>query len=183
MDSGKKGSQLARRRKHSTLTAGRYYPTPDSALAQYWGVFVNDRPYLLFLDDGSLADIKAKRLAASSNFRTLLEATATACEQIEARPLSGEAVDWAGDHTVISAIRSGDVDTGTSRRGALRAIVLAGSHDAVAETLCIDVALATLLDADFPQVDNFDELPGLSDQDLRTSLGQLEARKHPRGGH
>lgn len=184
MDSGNKGAQLARRRKHSTLTAGTYYPTADSVSAAYWGVFVNGRPYLLFLDShGSGAGIKAERLARSANFRTLLEATSTACEQIEARPVRGASVDWNNEHTVISAIGSGDVDTGTVERGEIRAIILYGSHRAVAETMCIDGALASVLDADFPQVSDFDDLPELSDQEVKTSLGQLEARKFPRGGH
>ena len=111
------------------------------------------------------------------------EATLTACERIEAKPVDGRAVDWAEKLTVISASRSGDVETGTREIGEIRAILMPGCHQAVADTLCIDDTLATVIDSKFPRVSNFDDLPELSDRDVKLSLGNLEARKHPRGGH
>ncbi|PPI84163.1 hypothetical protein KEHDKFFH_11080 [Marinobacter maroccanus] len=182
--SEKKGSQIARRKKHSTLTAGTYYPRPEAATAGYYGVFVNGEPYLLFhCGYDKDARGRANNIAASANFRTLLEATGTLCERIEAGYLEGNEVDWSRGHTVISASRSGDVETATREISAIRAIVMYGSHSAVAETFCIDAALASLIDTGFPRVSNFDDLPELTDHDVKLSLGNLEARKHPRGGH
>ena len=184
MDHEKKGAFLARRKKHSTLTAGVYRPTPETKAAEYWGVFVDDLPYILLMPDEERgAREKAMQLAESANFRTLLEATLTACEKIEAKPIDGATVDWGEEVTVISASRSGDVETGTREMGEIRAVLMAGCHQAVADTLCIDDTLATLIDSKFPQVSNFDDLPELSDRDVQMSLGNLEARKHPRGGH
>ncbi|MDX1558211.1 MAG: hypothetical protein R3193_04850 [Marinobacter sp.] len=184
MDRDKRGTFLARRKKHSTLTAGIYRPESGALSAEYWGVFVDDTPYILLLsDEERSAREKAEQIATSSNFRTLLEATLTACEQIKAGRVDGASVDWSEDHTVISASRSGNVETGTTEMGEIRAIILSGSHRAVAETFCIDGALAKLLDADFPQVSDFEALPELSEDDVKMSLGQLEASKHPRECH
>lgn len=184
MDCEKKGAFLARRRKHSTLTAGVYHPKPEATEAEYWGVFVDNTPYILLMsDEERSAREKAERLAESANFRTLLEATLTACEQIEAKHVDGHSVDWGEQLTVISASRSGEVETGTREIGEIRAILMPGCHQAVAETLCIDDTLAAVIDPKFPQVSNFDDLPELSDRDVQMSLGNLEARKHPRGGH
>lgn len=182
--SEKKGSQIARRKKHSTLTSGTYYPKPEARAASYYGVFVNREPYLLFCcEDDRHASIRARNIAESVNFRTLLEATGTPCDQIEAGDLTGDEVDWTAEHTVISASQSGHVETGTCETGAIRAIVMFGSHRAVAETLCIDGALASLIDSSFPRVSDFDDLPGLTDHDVKLSLGKLDARKHPPGCH
>jgi len=184
LDCDENGALLARRKKHSTLTAGVYHPKPEASMAEYWGVFVDNAPYLLMLsDEERSAREKAERLAESANFRTLLEATLTACEQIEARHVDGRDVDWGAQLTVISASRSGDVETGTREIGEIRAILMPGCHRAVADTLCVDATLATLIDSKFPQVSNFDDLPELSERDVQMSLGTLEARKHPRGGH
>ena len=184
LDCEKKGAFLARRKKHSTLTAGVYYPKPEAIAADYWGVFVDDAPYILLMsDEERSAREKAERLAESANFRTLLEATLTTCERIEARYVDGRAVDWRDQLTVISASRSGDVETGTREIGEIRAILMPGCHQAVADTLCIDDALANLIDSKFPRVSNFDDLPELSERDVKMSLGNLEARKHPQGGH
>ncbi len=93
LDCEKKGAFLARRKKHSTLTAGVYYPKPEAIAADYWGVFVDNTPYILLVpDEERSAREKAERLAESANFRTLLEATLTACERIEAKPVDGSAV-------------------------------------------------------------------------------------------
>lgn len=184
MSSGKRGSELARRKKHSTLTASVYYPKPEAFTRDYWGVVVEGQLYLVFVaDEESAARIKAESLALSPNFRTLLEATSTRCETIAARFFPGSEIDWRGEHTVIGASRSGDVETGTRDIVEIKAILMQGCHRAVAETLCIDNALATLIDATFPQVSDFEQLPDLSDRDVKVSLGNLEARKHPRGGH
>lgn len=184
LDCEKNGAVLARRKKHSTLTAGAYHPKPEAITAEYWGVFVDNTPYILLMsDDERSAREKAEQLAHSANFRTLLEATLTACEQIEAKHVDGRAVDWCERLTVISASRSGDVETGTREVGEIRAILMPGCHQAVADTLCIDDTLATVIDSKFPQVANFDDLPELSERDVKMSLGNLEARKHPRGGH
>lgn len=184
VDYEKKGAVLARRKKHSTLTAGVYHPKPEAITAECWGVFVDSTPYILLMsDDERSAREKAERLAESANFRTLLEATLTACEQIEARRVDGRAIDGDEQLTVISASRSGDVETGTREIGEIRAILMPGCHQAVADTLCIDDALAALIDSKFPRVSNFDDLPELSDRDVKISLGNLEARKHSRGGH
>ena len=76
LDCEKKGAFLARRKKHSTLTAGVYYPKPEAIAADYWGVFVDNTPYILLVpDEDRSAREKAERLAESANFRTLLEAT------------------------------------------------------------------------------------------------------------
>lgn len=184
MKSVKKGSQIARRRKHSTLTTGTYYPKPEAYSADYYGVFVDGEPYLLFsCDDDTGARARAHRLAGSANFRTLLEATSTPCEHIRAGYLKGRDIDWNVEHTVLSASRSGYVETAAGETGAVRAILLFGSHRAVAETLCIDGTLASLIDSDFPRVPDFDELPELTDRDVKVSLGNLEAKSHPQGGH
>lgn len=184
MDCVKKGAFLARRKKHSTLTAGIYHPKPEAIKAEYWGVFVDGAPYILLMsDEERSAREKAERLAESANFRTLLEATLTTCERIEARYVDGRAVEWGDKITVISASRSGDVETGTREIGEIRAILLPGCHQAVADTLCIDDTLATLIDSKFPRVSSFDDLPELSERDVKMSLGNLEARKHPQGGH
>lgn len=184
MDHEKKGTFLARRRKHSTLTAGIYHPEPEAQTTEYWGVCVNNTPYLLLLSDAGLsAREKAERIAESANFRTLLEATLTACEQIEARRVDGRTVEWGDRHTVISASRSGDLETGTREVGEVRAILMPGCHGAIAETLCIDDTLASVIDSKFPQVSDFNDLPHLSEKEVRLSLGNLEARRHPRGGH
>ncbi|AHI27876.1 hypothetical protein [Marinobacter similis] len=184
MDKTKKGSQLARRKKHSTLTTGVYYPRPDTYSSNYYAVLVDRKPYLLFACNGDgVAMDKATSLADSENFRTLLEATATDCDRIEAQPLNGRDIDWTGEHTVISASRSGDFETGTGEAGEIRAILMSGSHRAVADTLCIDSALAPLIDSNFPYISSFDLLPELTDRDVRLSLGNLAARNHPRGRH
>lgn len=184
MDFEKKGTFLARRKKHSTLTAGVYYPTSETRTAEYWGVYVDNMPYILLMpDDERAAREKAVQLADSTNFRTLLEATLTACQKIEARHVDGRTVDWGEQVTVISASRSGDVETGTREMGEIRAVLMAGCHQAVADTLCIDDTLATLIDSKFPHVSNFEDLPELSERDVQMSLGNLEARKHPPGGH
>lgn len=184
MDCEKKGAFLARRKKHSTLTAGVYHPNPAAIADKYWGVFVDDAPYILLIsDDERSASEKAERMAESVNFRTLLEVTLTACEQIEARSVDGHALDWGGQLTAISASRSGDIETGTREIGEIRAILMPVCHQVVAETLCIDHSLATLIDSKFPSVSSFDELPELSEREVKMSLGNLEARKHPRGGH
>ena len=184
MDRENKGAFLARRKKHSTLTAGLYHPTPEAMMTEYWGVFVNNTPYILVLSDNQRsAREKAERLAESANFRTLLEATLTACKRIEARAVDGRTVNWGEQLTVISASRSGDVETGTREIGEIRAMLMPGCHQAIADTLCIDTTLATIIDADFPQVSDFEELPELSERDVQMSLGNLEAQKHPRGGH
>jgi len=184
VSSGKQGSELARRKKHSTLTADVYYPKPEAFIRDYWGVVVDDKPYLLFIADlEAAARVKAENVARSPNFRTLVEATSTYCERIDARFFRGSSINWNGEHTVIGASRSGDVETGTREIGEIKAILMQGSHKAVAETLCIDNALATLIDARFPQVSDFEDLPELSDRDVQMSLGDLESRKHPKGTH
>lgn len=145
---------------------------------------VDEQPYLLFIaDDEGVAKLKAENLARSPNFRTLLEATLTCCQRIDARFFRGSAIDWDGEHTVIGASRSGDVETGMRDIVEIKAILMEGSHEAVAETLCIDNSLATLIDARFPQVSDFEDLPELSDRDVQVSLGYLESSKHPREGH
>ncbi|MEC7727262.1 MAG: hypothetical protein VX555_01185 [Pseudomonadota bacterium] len=175
---------MARRKKHSTLTAGVYYPKPEAFTRDYWGVVVDEKPYLLFIaDEEAVARLKAEALARSPNFRTLLEATSTRCERIVAGFFRGRAIDWEDKHTVIGASRSGDIETGTRDIAEIKAILMQGSHRAIAETLCIDNTLATLIDATFPQVSDFEELPELSDRDIQMTLGDLESRKHPKGGH
>ena len=184
LDCERKGRFLARRKKHSTLTAGVYHPKPEAMTDDYWAVFADNTPYILLVSDKERsAREKAERLANSANFRTLLEATLTACEHIEAKPVDGRSVDWSGPLTAISASRSGDVETGTREIGEIRAILMPGCHQAVAETLCIDDTLALEIDPKFPRVSDFGDLPELSDRDVRMSLGNLEAFKHPRGGH
>ena len=184
MDKRKKGSELARRQKHSTLTASPYNPKPDAYSANYGAILVEGKPYLLLTcNGGKVAINKADSLAASENFRTLLEATSTPCRNIETLHLNGKDVDWSGEHTVISASRSGDYETGTGQIGEIRAILMASSHRAEAETLCIDSALAPLIDANFPYISSFDLLPELTDRDVSLSLGILAARKHPQGRH
>lgn len=181
---GNKGAFLARRKKHSTLTAGHYNPKTKASAVEYWGVFVDDTPYILLMsDDERSAREKAELLAESINFRTLLEVTLTKCEQIEARPVDGHSLDWGDQLTAISASRSGDIETGTREMGEIKAILMPVCHQVVAETLCIDRSLATLIDSKFPSVSSFDELPELSEREVQMSLGNLEARRHPRGGH
>lgn len=184
MDSERKGSQLARRQKHSTLTTGPYQPDSSAYKAEYHGVFVNRRAYLLFLDEGGdIAFSKAKNLATSPNFKTLLEATSTACDSIETQLVRGTEIDWSGELTVISASRSGHYETGVQKPGAIRAIVLSGSHHAVPETLCIDNALASIIDSSFPYISRFDLLPELTDRDMAVFLGMTVAKKLPRTKH
>lgn len=172
-----KGSELARRKKHSTLTTGASVRSSDAHASHYCGVFVEGAPYLLFdrhVDNAAYT--RARRIAESANFRTLLEATSTPCERIAVGFLIGADIDWSADHTVISAIASGKVDTGVQDVGKVMAIVMSGSHQAVAETLCIDGALASLIDEAFPRVVNASELPELTDQEVKLSLGNLQSK-------
>lgn len=139
---------------------------------------MNGSPYLLFVcnADGTALQ-KARSIATSPNFRTLLEATATSCDTIETQRLHGRDLDWTREHTVISVSRSGDLETGTREIGEIKAILVPGSHKAVADTLCIDSALASLIDSSFPYIESYDALPDLSDRDVTLSLGNLAARK------
>lgn len=184
MDSERSRAQLARRQKHSTLTSGSYYPDPGAYEADYHGVFVNHRAFVLFLNDNDdIAFSKAKNLAASPNFRTLLEATSTPCERIETKPVRGNEIDWSGELTFISSSRSGDYETGFQRPEVIKAIVLSGLHHAVPATLCIDNALASIIDSSFPYISRFDLLPELTDQDMRVFLGMTVAKRLPRTKH
>lgn len=186
MNRDKRGSEVARRKKHSTLTSGKYHPNRDAVSADYCGVFVEGEPYLLIRCDGqNVAQARANSLIESSNFRTLLRATRVTREglSLETRHLSGGQVDWSTERIAISVSRSGDVESGTSQPGEVRAIVMSVDDSAVAETLCIDRALAPLLDSGFPDVADFGELPELTERDQRISLGVLQAKTHSGEGH
>lgn len=175
---GQGKNYLARMKKHSSLTSGQYVNDESASQKSYFGVFVEKRPYLLIESNGRpSARFIAENIANSANFRTLLEATATPCTEISVGLVSGDQINWDLPHTAIFSSPPGQLETGMRPITSIKAILITGAHFAIAETLCVDQALGSIIDPENFLTEDPTNLPHLSQRDQMMIVTSLSAEK------
>lgn len=164
-------AELARLLALSTLTPGSYTPGDHVKTANHMAVFVDEKPVILCGPSDDPASVsQAEALAASPQVQAAFRAAGRS-GAIHSGVIAGSHVQWQGAEAAVVSKSSGQVEPGGDD-GPLVAIVLNDPTQALTTSLCVNTAIARILDANAPELDDGRKLPALA-----RGLGQAQTGK------